>query len=538
MKSAKKPSPSSLPLPLGTMRILSRQGVSFMLVVVLTCFLVLSKMRSWVHQGTNDTTWEIAMISLVLLSLANYYSHTRDLISEENSNSMTLIFLVLISLGTLYMEAMENDLGIIETINFSWFRGCFPIIMVVFAPRKTGIILNILVFALLCYGAHRLQYCNRALAVVFDYALINIIVYLQHLFAHQSHTQLTEAISTAEKANETKTVFMAKMSHDLRTPLNGVIGFLDELIRTKLNSEQKEIITTIRVCATSLERLIVDLLDVSMIEVGRIGLNLETFNLKERMTSISMIGKNLAGKVGKNFNFQVDSQLPMNVVGDPARIQQILINLITNAIKFTPVEGLIACHVTCLQLEKDDELMMYFEVADSGIGIPPESTKRVFDQFYQCRKEDAPRGSGLGLYICAQLINIMGGKIACDSKIGVGSKFHGNIPLKLNSSWVHVENPFNSQMTQELEDSRMDISENENSQETPTPPTRVPRNPDPTDLFNMKVLVAEDNPVNMKLVTRFLNRLGVSHVTAVNGQEAIDIYLDQYKYGIFKLNSI
>jgi len=297
----------------------------------------------------------------------------------------------------------------------------------------------------------------------------------------------------AETANALKTKFVASMSHELRTPLNAVIGFADQLKKTTLDQEQRHYVELINESGSVLLKLIGEVLDFSKIEEGKMTLELATFHLKENINSSLYPYKFRAQEHGLEFNIVFDNKTPELVVGDQVRLDQILINLVGNALKFTN-KGKIEVRVELAgQLGKNAKVR--FSVADSGIGIKPEQRDRIFESFTQADSETHRRygGSGLGLSIAQQLVRLMGGEIHLDSphdyfQTPIGACFWFEIELEIG------------QMT--------DI---------------VPKAPEKMVGFGerVRVLVAEDNQVNQILAKVVLRNIGCEVDFASNGQECI-----------------
>jgi PAS domain S-box-containing protein len=239
--------------------------------------------------------------------------------------------------------------------------------------------------------------------------------------------QLHIAKVAGEAANKAKSQFLANISHELRTPLNGILGMTYLALQTLLTSEQREYLETVKASADSLLTLIDDILDFSTIDAGKIELKIVEFNLRDCLKSVLRMLAVLAEQKGLKFLFEVAADVPEIVCGDPARLRQILINLVGNAIKFTD-KGEVAIKVRTAP----EKGLLHFTVSDTGIGIPEDKRESIFAPFTQADNSSTRKfgGIGLGLTLSAWLAATMGGSLWVDSQVGHGSHFHLTIQLK------------------------------------------------------------------------------------------------------------
>lgn len=244
-------------------------------------------------------------------------------------------------------------------------------------------------------------------------------------------SELSEAKNTADAANLAKGSFLATMSHELRTPLNAIIGLSSLMVETGLNLRQKDYAKKIQLSGNTLCALIDDILDFSKIESGEANLHLAPFSLNELLLSVNEIAFINTGVLSIEFLFDVAMDIPDSLIGDELRLRQIVLNLCSNAIKFTHA-GEIVLSVSSLQLS-ETEVTLQFSIRDTGIGIPLDKQSSIFDEFTQADSSISRTfgGTGLGLSISARLVRLMGGEIRVTSTLGVGSEFSFRVKMAL-----------------------------------------------------------------------------------------------------------
>ncbi|PJZ51917.1 hybrid sensor histidine kinase/response regulator [Leptospira adleri] len=314
----------------------------------------------------------------------------------------------------------------------------------------------------------------------------------------ETEWELIQAKEVAEKASKVKSSFLANMSHEIRTPMNGVLGMVQLLSTTKLNDEQKEYTKILSGSAKSLLQIINDILDFSKIEAGKIVLDKEVFSIRSVLDEIHDLLRPLAKRKQIEFNLEGKYDIQEFVSGDQLRLRQILWNLAGNGIKFTS-QGGVVLKVSEKKISSN-QVSIEFAVSDTGIGIPKDKQKQVFDAFSQSDSSTARKfgGSGLGLSITKQLIELQGGNLSLESKEGKGSKFTFSIVYDI-ASQSEMDSILEPETTRGLDEVYLNV---------------VPK--------KMRILVAEDNETNCLLIERSLKKLGYDPVVVHNGREVIE----------------
>jgi len=307
--------------------------------------------------------------------------------------------------------------------------------------------------------------------------------------------KLELAIEKAEKSSQVKSEFLATMSHEIRTPLNAIIGMSNLMIMANPRPDQKENLNVLKSSANNLQSIVNDVLDFNKIEAGKVMFESIKFNLVDLLENLCSSQKTKAEEKGLNFTLKVDPILKGRVLyGDPTRLSQVLFNLVSNAIKFTR-QGNVYVKAFCYE-DRNNKLRITFTVKDTGIGIDKDNLQSIFEPFTQESITTTRQygGTGMGLAIVKRLLELQGLQMHVSSKLGEGSEFSFNMEFPIS-----------------------EVSINEIGENHP-----LLHNADA--LSNLRILIAEDNPVNVLLMKKLLSKWKIVPTIAENGEKAIEIF--------------
>lgn len=321
--------------------------------------------------------------------------------------------------------------------------------------------------------------------------MLAVYVVISYLDKNKKYNaELTRAKNETEKLAKAKESFLYNMGHEIRTPMNAVIGFIDILKKSKLDKEQTEQVNVLKRSSDHLMQILNDILDISKINAGKFTFTKQAFSLKDVLADIQAAMEKVAIQKGLKFQFQLSGNIPAHVNGDPVRLRQILYNLIDNAIKYTP-KGSVNILVNATTKENNQSLIS-FEVADTGVGIQKENLERIFNEFEQDGNSDEKflGGTGLGLSITKNLVELQNGQLSIESEPEKGTKIAFNIPYET-------------------------IQENQLPKET---------SHQNHNLSGIKILVADDVELNRQLIQMHLNSFNAEAKVVANGKDLLKAF--------------
>jgi len=323
--------------------------------------------------------------------------------------------------------------------------------------------------------------------VVYSTFLVVMPLYLNRMLK-----SIQLARDDAEAANRAKSSFLATMSHEIRTPMSGIIGMTTLLDNTELSDKQKDYVHSLRESSSALHALIDDILDLSKIEAGKLSLEISEFKLHDIVRGVYSMYTPTADNKNIELILEYDADIPKSFYGDPNRLRQILLNLISNAVKFTD-QGRVTLRVINKRLSPE-QVLIRFEVEDTGIGIPEDEIQWIFEPFHQVHNNAQNiAGTGLGTTITRNLVQLMKGTVGINSQLGKGSCF-----------WVEITWHYKTETEAQTQAALAKETISDSAPE------------------NLNILVAEDSEINAKVITAFLTQAGHQVIRAENGKQALD----------------
>jgi len=316
----------------------------------------------------------------------------------------------------------------------------------------------------------------------------------------KTETELIRAKEAAEEANRFKSLFLAKVTHELRTPMNGILGMTSVLMDTELDEKQKRTLRIVKHSGETLLNIINDILDWSKLETGKLRLDRVSFSLEEVVNNVYDLLYYSAANKGIELKLNLTHDIPQKVLGDPIRLQQVLVNIVSNGIKFTE-EGFVEISVIKIK-EVQNKVIIRFDIRDTGVGIPSDKIEKLFKSFSQIDDNLTRKygGTGLGLYISKEIVDMMGGEIYCESTVGEGSVFHFTIPFEI-SDGMQEEKTAKAKTISEVSSIYSDLS--------------------------LNLLIIEDSYINQEVIKEALNSTNCRYKVAENGKIGVYYYSNE-----------
>jgi signal transduction histidine kinase len=340
-----------------------------------------------------------------------------------------------------------------------------------------------------------------AIAIISILSLLSLSLYKNNIIRNQTNSLLKEknnelivAKNRAEEASRARSEFLSTVSHELRTPLNAINGITHLLLEENPKKTQMHYLSSLKFSGNYLTNFINDILEINKIDSNKLELEYINFNLKQLLGDIQNSLKEIATVNNNKFILKIDAAIPENLIGDPTKLSQVFMNLINNALKFTN-NGTVSV-IAKLRNYQNENATVYFQIIDTGIGIPEDKLKTVFESFSQGSVEINRKfgGTGLGLTIVKKLVRILGGRIRLKSVVGEGSTFSFELNFKADSSPLQIKVPI--------------------------------KNYDPEIFKNKKILVVEDNKINQMITQKMLTNKEMECTILDNGEDAIEMLKD------------
>lgn len=314
---------------------------------------------------------------------------------------------------------------------------------------------------------------------------------------HRLTAELNESRVVADSANRAKSAMIGNISHEIRTPMTAVMGLCDLLLESKLSEDQARLLNMVRHNGEYLVEIVNDLLDLSKLEAKRVDLDVKPFQLHEMLVRVIELLNVRAFENSCQLELSVSEHVPVAIKSDPLRLRQVILNLVGNAVKFSP-RGHVTLAVDVIKTDSESELIR-FQIIDTGVGIEESDLEKIFQPFVQAEakgKAKAVGGTGLGLAICQRMTKLLGGQLSVESELGKGSTFSMSMPFEPTDLEISGTVEASVQLSRPIEEL----------------------------LKGCKVVVAEDTPATRFLIRRMLEAVGIEVVEAGNGSELINIF--------------
>ena len=444
------------------------------IILLFSYVLEISNLNNKIFKGFNIAVLILSVIMVTILPY-NFYS--------DGAN------------GIYYTYGLDTKYTYLLSILYTTLISIISIIRHKEMTTKKSIPIYLLVFFFIISGL--LQYLRPELTIIVQ---IETFICLIMYFTIENPDlkmieQLNIARDQADKANRAKTDFLSSMSHEIRTPLNAIVGMSEDIstYEGELPDQIKEDANDIQVASQNLLEIVGNILDISKIESDKMEIAEVSYNFKEDAKALAKINSTRIGDKHIDFKVYISDDIPDFLLGDKIHIKEVLNNLLSNALKYTE-EGIVAFNCKCIN--QDDTCNLIISVQDTGRGIKQEDIDKLFNKFERLgvEKNTTTEGTGLGLAITKKLVEMMGGKITVTSTFGQGSLFMVNIPQKIDRNTVMTQN---SEVIVIGENNEVDYS-------------------------TKKVLVVDDNPLNIKVATRALSNLNMQIDSVTSGQACID----------------
>ena len=488
-----------------------KAGLYFSLFCIVFCYRIIGTDTYVLHEYFPDLDWAITtrLEYIALFLSVSFFLEFIDkvFVGEFSAPLIRTVHTIngLLTGATLLLPAIyyTHIADFYIVILFALiFYGAFVLIRA-WMHKKEGADFAVLSFVILffTFGITMLDYLNISSVGLFlpFFGYMLFFFFQSLILSRKFAVSYQKAVAAAEEGSRIKSDFLATMSHEIRTPMNGMIGMTSLLAQTELTDQQRKFTDTIRLSGENLMTIINDILDFSKIESQNMELECQVFELKNAITEIVELFSLQASKKGLSIQYTIAEGVPEYIVGDVTRLKQVIINLVNNAIKFTD-EGEINIRVKrAVASLANESILLRFEVEDTGIGIEASKTDRLFAPFSQVDSSIARKygGTGLGLAICQKLVHLMGGQIGVQSEEGQGTVF-----------------TFTAEFAKASQEEIQSIQ--------PKPEVVQVTTEKLSAQIPLRILVVEDNAINLQLVLFILKKEGYIADTAGNGQEAVD----------------